>query len=233
MTTYQLRPHPPVDWLEQLGKHTADLLITSLVQPGRCRPLMKVRHHNPASRINPWYELCPEQGIAGVFEPLYRVLKPQSQGFVLCEQSQMAALLPMAQAAGFRIGPARIWQRTGRQSQLYFLLHLCKGRPVPRWQEQAQILSHPSEPGRILPHALLETLLLQASDEGDLVIDPFMPDHAVAHSALSLGRRFAGAHPDNDHLDTLRAKLNELPSTELMRPVPPLPVVEPGQMALL
>ncbi|GAA4897899.1 hypothetical protein GCM10023333_34060 [Ferrimonas pelagia] len=142
----------------------------------------------------------------------------------------------MAQAAGFRIGPAQIWQQlkgqSGKRSHLHFILQLYKGKPVPSWQQREQLYIYEDEVGRRLPHALL-TRLLEGMEDG-LVIDPFMQDHSIASSTLQTGLRFSGAHADPELRHELRKELeNQTNAFELMRQAPVRPEKDGMQLPLI
>ncbi len=229
MSSFQLRHGAALDWLCQLGDQSVDRLLTSLC---RAASQSQLRCHNGRSRQNTWYQLFPSQSISGVFAQLYRVLKPDTLGIILCEQGDLPSLIPMAQAAGFKIGPTRVWQQTNKPARLLILLQLYKGKPVPSWRQQPQLHSLPADKTQAVPDELV-TELLQDLDAG-LVIDPFMQDHSIALGALRRGLRFSGAHRDSHQLAPIRQHLLEhTNATELMRQLPPSPTPQHGQLALL
>ncbi len=64
-----------------------------------------------------------------------------------------------------------------------------------------------------LPVHLLERIILMSSDEGDVILDPFMGTGTTAVAAKRLGRNFIGIELDsdylqiaNDHLDDIQAR---------------------------
>ena len=58
-----------------------------------------------------------------------------------------------------------------------------------------------------LPVHLLERLLLMATDEGDIVLDPFMGTGTTAVAAKRLGRHYIGFDIDKSYIDTSNYKL--------------------------
>lgn len=60
-----------------------------------------------------------------------------------------------------------------------------------------------------LPVHLLERLLLLSSDEGDIVLDPFVGTGTTAIAAKKLGRRFIGIDIDPKYVEIANKKLKE------------------------
>ena len=58
-----------------------------------------------------------------------------------------------------------------------------------------------------LPVHLLERLLLMTTDEGDIVLDPFMGTGTTAVAAKRLGRQYIGFDIDKSYIDTANNKL--------------------------
>ncbi|MCX7880550.1 MAG: site-specific DNA-methyltransferase [Ignavibacteria bacterium] len=58
-----------------------------------------------------------------------------------------------------------------------------------------------------LPIHLLERLILMSSDEGDIVLDPFLGTGTTAVAAKKLGRRFIGIEIDPKYVEISKAKL--------------------------
>jgi site-specific DNA-methyltransferase (adenine-specific) len=59
----------------------------------------------------------------------------------------------------------------------------------------------------LLPIHLLERLLLMSSDEGDIVLDPFIGTGTTAVAAKRLGRRFIGIDVDPKYVEIANRKL--------------------------
>jgi site-specific DNA-methyltransferase (adenine-specific) len=60
-----------------------------------------------------------------------------------------------------------------------------------------------------LPLHLLERIILMTTDEGDLVLDPFMGTGTTALSAKRLGRKYLGFDLDEDYVNIANQKLSE------------------------
>lgn len=64
-----------------------------------------------------------------------------------------------------------------------------------------------------LPIHLLERLLLLSSDEGDIVLDPFIGTGTAAIAAKKLGRKFIGIDIDQKYVEITNKKLEEVEPT--------------------
>ena len=64
-----------------------------------------------------------------------------------------------------------------------------------------------------LPIHLLERLLLMSSDEGDIVLDPFVGTGTTAIAAKKLGRKFIGIDIDPKYVEITNKKLEEAEPT--------------------
>jgi len=64
-----------------------------------------------------------------------------------------------------------------------------------------------------LPVHLLERLLLMSSDEGDIVLDPFVGTGTTAIAAKKLGRKFIGIDIDPKYVEITNKKLEEVEPT--------------------
>lgn len=66
-----------------------------------------------------------------------------------------------------------------------------------------------------LPLHLLERLLLMSTDEGDIVLDPFIGTGTTAVAAKKLGRRFIGIDIDPKYVQIANKKLSHVEPTTI------------------
>ncbi len=66
-----------------------------------------------------------------------------------------------------------------------------------------------------LPVHLLERLILMATDEGDIVLDPFLGTGTTAIAAKKMGRRYIGIELDNDYVEIARRKIGQAKQTKI------------------
>ena len=72
--------------------------------------------------------------------------------------------------------------------------------------------THPCQ----LPIHLLERLILMATNENDIVLDPFVGTGTTAIAAKKLGRHYIGFDVDNDYIDITKDKLNNVESINIL-----------------
>ncbi|OEG69114.1 hypothetical protein ATZ36_11420 [Candidatus Endomicrobiellum trichonymphae] len=63
-----------------------------------------------------------------------------------------------------------------------------------------------------LPVLLLERLILMATDENNIVLDPFIGTRTAAVAAKKLGRCYIGFDIDDNYVDMTKNKLNSIES---------------------
>jgi len=63
-----------------------------------------------------------------------------------------------------------------------------------------------------LPVHLLERIILMSSDEGDVVLDPFLGTGTTAIAAKKLGRKYIGIELDEEYVRVSRSKVDETAS---------------------
>jgi modification methylase len=94
-------------------------------------------------------------------------------------------------------------------------LPLCTG--AERLKDAAGAKAHPTQK----PEALLQKILLAATNPGDLVLDPFFGTGTTGAAAKRLGRHFIGIERDPGYAAAARARI------EAVAPLDPALVVQP------
>jgi len=97
-----------------------------------------------------------------------------------------------------------------------WLLPICTG--AERLKDEAGRKTHPTQK----PEALLQRILLSASNPGDLVLDPFFGSGTTGAVAKKLGRHFIGLERDEIYAEAARKRIAQVePLTEdLLAPAP-------------
>jgi len=110
-----------------------------------------------------------------------------------------------------------LWARKSEKARHYFNYRLMKtlngGKqmknvwrfPAPGKAEKRHG-KHPTQK----PVALLERIILAASKEGDLVLDPFMGSGTTGVAAVRLGRKFVGVEMDDGYVRTALARIGDV-----------------------
>jgi site-specific DNA-methyltransferase (adenine-specific) len=66
-----------------------------------------------------------------------------------------------------------------------------------------------------LPIHLLERIILMATDEGDIVLDPFVGTGTTAVAAKKLGRKYIGIDIDPQYIEIAEKNLKQVEETKI------------------
>jgi site-specific DNA-methyltransferase (adenine-specific) len=174
--------------LRSLPDESVDLIVTD----------PPYRFERGATHFRDWFEELPDSAWPGVFRQLERVLGPDAHLYVFCDDRVKAIFDAAAATAGFRVRTPLIWDKgwiglggTWRPQYEYIAFYEKGSRPG-NFRNRSNVLrasrvvrGYPTEK----PVEILKELISQASDPGELVLDPFCGSGNVGAAARQLGRR--------------------------------------------
>lgn len=133
-----------------------------------------------------------------IFGELYRVLRDDRHAYVFANTRLAPCFDAAARAAGFTVRAPLVWDKLspglGRtwRAQYEFICWYEKGRRVGLDRRLGNVLRaarvrrrYPAEK----PGAILHTVIAQASQPGEVVLDPFCGSGSTGQAAIALGRR--------------------------------------------
>lgn len=137
----------------------------------------------------------------------YRVLKPNRTAYMFCGMRHLAFIRSFFAAyTPYKMRDVIIWDKVSMgvgfafRKQYECILVLEKGKPRYRNSKMLNILRYPRIRSNVHPHAkpieLIKALILHSSDEGAIVLDPFVGSGTTGVAALQTGRRFVGVESD-------------------------------------
>ena len=143
---------------------------------------------------------------------IYRVLKNETHCYIFTNFLNLKEMLIEAEKAGFKLHNLLIWEKNNcTPSQYYmknceYVLFLRKGKAkwindiggsktVHRFDNIIGNKTHPTEK----PVDLLEFYIKNSSNEGDIVLDPFMGSGSTAIACINTNRRFIGFELDEKY----------------------------------
>lgn len=143
---------------------------------------------------------------------VYRVLKDNTHCYIMINARNLSELQTKAESVGFEFQQLLVWDKGNATPNRYylngceFILMLRKGaaRNINNMGYK-NILSvpniigdkcHPTEK----PVGLMEILIGNSTNEGDIVLEPFAGSGSTCIAAKNLGRNFIGIELDNDRL---------------------------------
>jgi site-specific DNA-methyltransferase (adenine-specific) len=211
-----------IAWLAELDAGVADLLITdppyeSLEKHRAVGTTTRLKKSKSSS--NPWFDVFPNHAFGALFDALFRAARRDSHLYMFCDHVTFPLAAEAGQRAGFRFWKPLVWdkKRIGMgyhyRCRYEFILFFEKGKrklnslSIPDVLECPRVIGgYPTEK----PVSLLETLILQSSVPGELVVDPFMGSGSAGAAALKTGRLFRGCDKSTEAVAYAERRLNEM-----------------------
>ena len=152
---------------------------------------------------------------------LYRVLKPDSHCYIMTNDRNLQNFLNVFTNIGFNFCKLLIWDKQNKitnqyyMNQVEYILFMYKGRNkqinncgtsnlISVNNVKNKTHNHPTEK----PVELMEILIKNSTNEGDLVLDPFVGVGATPVACQNLKRNFIGCEIDKKYYDTTMERLN-------------------------
>jgi len=153
------------------------------------------------------------------YSELFRVTKNVS--YIFCGWSTVDTFMIKAREAGFIHKNTIVWDKMhfgmgwNFRPQHEFILVLCKDKFMTKDHNVPNLLHvkrmHHTKMVHVAekPVELLSTLIEQASDEGDIIFDPFSGSGSTLVAASKLNRNYIGVELDKTHFELARDRLKE------------------------
>jgi site-specific DNA-methyltransferase (adenine-specific) len=210
-----------VTWLQGLPAESVDLVITdpayeSLEKHRAVGTTTRLKHSKSSS--NDWFKIFPNDRFLELFHGVYRVLKPDTHFYLLCDAETMFVAKPLAVEAGFRFWKPLVWDKRSigmgyhYRARYELILFFEKGKRKLNDLGIADIISVPRVRGGYpaeKPAEVAAVLIGQSSRPGETVADPFMGSGSVGVAAARLGRRFLGNDLNPEAVQIAAARLGE------------------------
>lgn len=157
---------------------------------------------------------------------LYRILKNKSILYIMCNNTNLQELLNTGVQVGFKFIKCLIWEKGNKICGKYYMncfeyiILFRKGgdRPINKCGTP-DILKIPSkklkdEQGKNLhdtekPVDLMKILIENSSNEGDLVLDPFMGIGGTGVACKELNRNFIGIEIDEKYYNIAKGRIED------------------------
>lgn len=193
-----------VDWLKTLEDNSIDLFITdppyeSLEKHRKIGTTTRLKQSKSSS--NQWFDIFPNSRFHDLFKEIYRVMKKNSHFYLFCDQETMFIVKPIAESVGFKFWKPIVWDKQAigmgyhYRARYEFILFFEKGKRKLNDLGVADVLEYkrvwkgyPTEK----PVELLEILIKQSSNEGDIIADSFFGSGATFIAASNLSRNYIG-----------------------------------------
>lgn len=158
---------------------------------------------------------------------LYRVLKEQTHCYVMCNQTNLQSYLNELTRVGFKVTRVLVWDKGNKinnqfyMGQVEFIIFCRKGKakqvnncgiseiisiPNKKTKRKDGTNYHDTEK----PVALMQLLIEQSTEVGDIVLDPFLGIGTTAVACVKSGRNFIGYELDTEYYAIAVMRLNKL-----------------------
>jgi site-specific DNA-methyltransferase (adenine-specific) len=230
---FELSSQDAVAWLRGLPAESVDLLITdpayeSLEKHRAVGTTTRLKHSKASS--NDWFTIFPNARFGELFEAAFRVLKPDTHFYLLCDAETMFVAKPQAEQAGFRFWKPLVWDKCSigmgyhYRARYELILFFEKGKRRLNDLGVADIIAVPRIRGGYpaeKPAEVADVLIRQSSIEGELVADPFMGSGSVGVAAARLGRRFLGNDLNPEAVQIAVQRLRDFGTVRAPADLPP------------
>lgn len=154
---------------------------------------------------------------------VYRVLKNPSHSYIFINDKNLEDILREAKKVGFKLHNVLVWRKNNKTPNNWYMkncefvafFHKGKSFRINN-NGSAQLLEFNNIPGKKKLHPtqkpveLLKNLILNSSQPGQIVLDPFMGSGSTACAALETGRKFLGFENDPKFVEVATSRLENL-----------------------
>ncbi|STO12724.1 Modification methylase DpnIIB [[Flavobacterium] thermophilum] len=152
---------------------------------------------------------------------VYRVLKPASHCYVMCNDRNLMELLNACEKAGFKLLNILVWKKSKHSPNRYylknaeFIVFLRKGKAkninnMGTFQilefDNVKNKTHPTEK----PVELLECLITNSSNNGDVVLDVFAGTGSTCIAAIKNKRKFLAFEIEREYVEIANQRLDNI-----------------------
>lgn len=184
-TTITVHQQDAVDWLHMQPNQSVNLIVTDPAYQSLEKHRAKgttTRLKNSDASSNEWFAIFPNDRYLDFFIEAYRVLDDNSHMYVMCDQETGLIIKPIAEKVGFKFWKFITWDKCAMgmgyhyRNQTEWVMFLEKGKRKLNNLGMCDVLRHkrvrngyPTEK----PIELYGDLIMQSSQPGEVVADPF------------------------------------------------------------
>ena len=151
---------------------------------------------------------------------VYRILKPDTHCYIMINPRNLKELQEVAEKSGFLFQQLIVWDKGNTTPNKFYMnayeliLMLRKGRArninnmgtknILKVPNITRIKKHPTEK----PAELMQILVENSTDPGNIVLDPFMGAGGVGAACKNSGREFIGIEIDHKYFQIAEDRLS-------------------------
>lgn len=224
---------------EEIPKEKSECFCPVTLKQGDCIELLKEIPDNSVDLIAtdpPYFQGMTHNGQRGAFNDLFlckpffdklaaeykRILKPDGEFYIFCDWRGYAFYYPIFSSV-LPVKNLIVWDKKSGAGNFYTYTHefiiygtMCnknkKGTNV--WREKGFSSGAKSTNGEKVhptqkPVELMEKIIENSSDPGDVVLDTFMGSGSTGVACLKTGRKFIGMELDERYFDIAKRRIND------------------------
>ena len=227
-----------VEGMRKIPDETVDLIVTDppykTITGGDSNGKNSIRPKGILSGNRKLFKYQTNISICDWMPELFRVLKQGTHCYIFSNVLNLKEMIVEGERAGFKLQNLLVWEKNNcTPSQYYmknceYVLMLRKGRAkwindiggsktVHRYENIIGNKTHPAEK----PVPLMEFYINNSTNEGDIVLDPFMGSGTTAIACINTGRNYIGFEIDPDYyeaaLERIRIHMQQQTIFELLK----------------
>ena len=233
LTLNRIHQIDAIEGLRRLPDASVDLVVTDPPYNIAAADRITMKSGTPMSTQKAWgawdsfHPFDFDVLIMQVISECFRVLKPGGAFYMFTAREQNGYFVRKAVERGFvyrnqlvmaKKNPLPSLSKSNWRSAFEVCMYLTKGKPgvfnfvsqaecknVFHYSNTRRATKHPTEK----PLDLIKLIVQVSSNEGDLVLDPFMGSGTTAVAAQDLKRVFLGFDLERDYIEMARARLGK------------------------
>lgn len=157
-------------------------------------------HYDPDKRDEEkWFPTIKEWQLETLLHETYRVLKDNRFAYIMCDWQVLGKIYEITENQCWNYWKPLVWNKVNKgmgyhwRAQYEFIVLFQKGKTKLRMLDKPDILTFPRVTNRYpteKPLRLFELLIKNSTDEGQLVLDPFVGSGTTAEACLILNRDY-------------------------------------------
>lgn len=204
-----------ISMLNSLNYESIDLMITDPPYES----LEKHRSTGTTTRLqNKWFPIVKNDYFIVFFIIARNILKNNSHLYMFCDQETMFTIVPMAINAGFKFWKFLVWDKMAISTGYHWrnnyecILFFEKGKRRLNNNSWSDLQHFKRLKGKDLyptqkPVELIDRLILNSSNIGETILDPFMGSGSVGISAIKNKRNFIGNDIQKDAIELTKRNI--------------------------
>lgn len=154
----------------------------------------------------------------------YRVLKNDSHAYFMTNNKNLLPMLRAVESSGFKVFKTIIWAKNTAITNMYYMdsheyiifcrkgkakkINNCGTKSVLSFDNPRNKL-HPTEK----PVELMEVLITNSTNDGEVVLDPFIGSGSTGVACVNTNRKFIGVELDKDYFEIAQERINTATQT--------------------